>query len=335
MRPTDAPRATRTEVGQGSPGGSTASGTILAMDPQPPKPALEWAARSAGRGARVVRARPLPGGGWHANHLLELELPGGRRLTLVLRRWARPGWEVDDLDMTPAREAAVLERLEHAGLSTPRLVAIDAAGSEAGAPALLETVVPGSPIRRPRDAIAFARALAEPLLAIHAVPVNPPVDAASIPYRRYYDPTALVAPDWAADRRTWERAIEFGSLAAPDAQPTFIHRDYHPGNVLWSRRTGGGMRQVSGIVDWTSASFGPPAVDVGHMRWNLAASFGQAVADAFLDASHELGIAPGYSPEWDIRTSLDVLPELRPGDDPMAELRRIEEHVAGALAELG
>lgn len=204
------------------------AGTEPTVDAQPPRGALEWASRAAGPGARVIRAQPLRGGGWHANHRLELELPGGSRLWLVLRRWSRPGWEVDDPDMTPTREAAVLERLEHAGLSTPRLVAIDATGSEAGAQALLETVVPGTPIRRPRDPLAFARALTEPLTAIHAVPVDPAADAVAIPYRRYYDPTALAAPRWADDRRVWERAIEVSMQPAPDGPNVFIHRDYHP-----------------------------------------------------------------------------------------------------------
>jgi len=227
---------------------------------QPPRAALEWAARAAGPGARVVRARLLLGGGWHANHLVELELLGGRRLRLVLRCWARPGWDLDDPDMTAAREASILQRLEQAGLSTPRLIAVDATGSEAGVPALLETVVPGIPIRRPRDPIAFARALAEPLIAIHAVPVEPAADAASIPYRRYYDPTTLVAPAWAADRRPWERAIEVASKPLSDTLSTFIHRDYHPGNALWS----GG--RLTGIVDWTGASWGPPAADLAHLH---------------------------------------------------------------------
>ena len=253
----------------------------------------------------------------------------------MLRLWARTGWEIDDPDMTPDREASVLERLELAGLSTPRLVAVDVTGAKAGVPAILETIVPGTPIRRPRDPIAFARALAEPLIAIHAVPVDPVVDAVAIPYRRYYDPAALAAPDWVVDRRTWERAIEVAARPMPAVPSVFIHRDYHPGNVLWSRATGGATRRISGIVDWTSASYGLPEVDVGHMRWNLAAVLGRAAADAFLDACRELGIAPDYSPEWDIRTTLDVLPELRPGHDPIPELHRIEEHVARALAELG
>ena len=87
--------------------------------------------------------------------------------------------------------------------------------------------------------------------------------------------------------------------------PTFIHRDYHPGNTLWLRD------RFGGAVDWTSASWGPPWVDVGHMRWNLATLFGVPVANRFLQACGRLNIAPGYSPEFDIRSTLDVLPELR------------------------
>jgi aminoglycoside phosphotransferase (APT) family kinase protein len=64
----------------------------------------------------------------------------------------------------------------------------------------------------------------------------------------------------------------------PEAPRRFIHRDYHPANVLWQRGN------VSGIVDWTNASMGPPGVDVAHCRINLAALAGVAIADRFLEA---------------------------------------------------
>ena len=28
---------------------------------------------------------------------------------------------------------------------------------------------------------------------------------------------------------------------------------------------------LTGMVDWTQASWGPPELDLGHMRWNLVA----------------------------------------------------------------
>ncbi len=76
--------------------------------------------------------------------------------------------------------------------------------------------------------------------------------------------------------RTWARAVAAVREAPPPAVPTLIHRDYHPENTLWSRG------RLTGVVDWTQASWGPPELDVAHMRWNLAADHGQQVADEFL-----------------------------------------------------
>ena len=64
--------------------------------------------------------------------------------------------------------------------------------------------------------------------------------------------------------------------------PRFIHRDFHPGNVLWSRG------RVTGVVDWTNASAGPPAADVAHCRTNLVIMNGMASADRFRGAYEAL-----------------------------------------------
>jgi len=278
-----------------------------------------------------MAVRALRGGGWHANHLLTLELPDGRQRRFVLRRWARAGWEIDDPDMTPAREASVLDRLARIGTPTPRVVAVDPTGADADVPALLETVLPGGTIRRPRNRTTFADRLAEPLAWIHAVPTEPE-DGTTIPYRRFYDPASLEPPTWGSDRAMWQRAIELATRPAAAGASGFIHRDYHPGNVLWAGPPE--TPRVAGIVDWTSASIGPFAVDLGHMRWNLAAAYDRATADRFLATAQELGLADDFTPEWDVRSTLDVLPELRLGHDSAVSLQRTEDHVARALSAL-
>ena len=58
----------------------------------------------------------------------------------------------------------------------------------------------------------------------------------------------------------------------------FIHRDYHPGNTLWLGE------RLAAIVDWSSASFGPPGIDLSHMRANLAILFDVQTANVFLEA---------------------------------------------------
>jgi hypothetical protein len=47
---------------------------------------------------------------WLASHAVDVVDGSARKHRVVLRRWARPGWE-EDPEMTAAREAAVLERL--------------------------------------------------------------------------------------------------------------------------------------------------------------------------------------------------------------------------------
>ena len=113
---------------------------------------------------------------------------------------------------------------------------------------------------------------------------------------------------------------------------TLIHRDYHPGNTLWSRR------RLTGIVDWTQASSGPPGLDVGQMRWNLVAGHGQRVADRFLACYRAAsGRALDDQSYWDLVSLLDLLldvgdPVGEPGDITPADLQRFEDYASTLLA---
>lgn len=70
------------------------------------------------------------------------------------------------------------------------------------------------------------------------------------------------------------------------------------------------------VVDWTQASYGPPALDVGHMRWNLAADHGRTVADRFLDCYRAtIGRRLDHQAYWDLVSLLDL---LLAGEDPEA-----------------
>ena len=269
-----------------------------------PPASLRWAEEQAGE--RTLAALPMEST-WLANHLLVLR--DGREL--VLRRWARPGWADEDPDLNAAREALVLGRLAGTEVPAPELVAADVEAGTCDVPALLITRVPGAPFegRPPLGPLAAV------LHQIHAV------DPEGIPpYRRYHEPERLAIPSWAADRGVWERAIALAHDTPPELPERFIHRDYHPGNTLWEGA------QLTGVVDWTTGSRGPGAVDLGHLRWNLVVDYGQRVADAVLPH-------PEHHPYYDVVTALDVVDQLDP-TTPHAELLRFEDHVARALAEL-
>jgi aminoglycoside phosphotransferase (APT) family kinase protein len=289
---------------------------------RPPAAALGWAAAAVGAGARVVRVRPLASG-WLANHAVDVADAAGRRHRLVLRRWARPGWEVDDPTLTAAREAAALELLAQTPVPAPRLVAADPDGAACDVPALLLTRLPGSPPDPAADPRRLIGGLAAALPAIHAVDAA----AAALPaFHRFYDPASLAPPAWSAVPGLWAQVIEVAAGPGPPGEVCLVHRDYHPGNTLWS-----GGRLV-GVVDWNFASLGSPSVDLGHMRVNLATDLGLEWADEFLAAHHAL-TGFDHHPWWDLAAMVDVLPDWDPAPGP--EVDRLEAFVAAALGRLG
>jgi aminoglycoside/choline kinase family phosphotransferase len=126
----------------------------------------------------------------------------------------------------------------------------------------------------------------------------------------------------------------------PRAAATFLHRDFHPTNVLFRRG------RVSGVVDWVNACRGPAGVDVAHCRVNLVLLSGPDVADRFLDAYRRA--APGYEhdPLYDVAALLDsALPSpafyqpwraFGAREVPVPELRRrAEAQLARVLGRLG
>lgn len=292
----------------------------------PPTAAIEWARRAVGPRARVVSVEALLGGISHANHAIRLDAAPGPR-EVVLRRWVRPDWLEVDPEYSPSREVAVYDLLGHSAVPAPRLLATDVDGRECDVPAILVTRAPGFRLIRPADIGSFVEQLASVLPLIHGT--DPAAAQRLIPtYQPYYEGTEVRVPAWSSQQSAWRRAIELAVGPAPEGTSAFIHRDYHPGNTLWD------SGRLSAVVDWTSASWGPPPVDVAHMRINLATSFGLDAAEAFLDAYRTVaGESYLHDPRWDLRIAVDFLPDLG-GDRSRTELERLDEFVVRALARL-
>ena len=290
----------------------------------PPPEALAWAAAAVGAGTRVVAARALEGGTSSAVHALDLQDRAGARHAFVLRRYVRAEWLAEEPDV-PRREAAALEVLRQAGAAVPvpLLVAVDPGGAAAGGvPALLMTRLPGRIQWSPRDLDPYLERLAAVLPPIHAVAI--PAATPLPPYRPY--PLGIHRPPrWATRPRVWERAIEVHEGPPPRTDGSvFIHRDYHPGNVLWQDGA------VSGVIDWPSASIGVPEADVGHCRANLHSRFGPEAADRFLALYQAVSGRRVYHPYWDIAAAIGGMDESADARPGLAD----EAFVAAAVARL-
>lgn len=274
---------------------------------------LEWALRSLGPAAELVRVRRIHCNDHVVLHRLVVNHRGVHR-SLVLRRYVDREWLASEPDLA-SREAKVLRLLEAApGLRTPKLVAVDPNGREAGSPAVLMSDLGGKEEWKP-PSIERLAAVA-PL--VHQV--RPPRSFRR--YHRYYSGDALVPPAWSNQPKLWDRAFEVAEAATLDEDTAcFIHRDHHAGNVLWS------YGRVNGVIDWEPACLGPPAIDFAHVRANLAAWMG-------IGAARRYAKCPDIEvdPVWDIVDAVDFGEDELPG--PNAHRAR-EAFVADALSELG
>ena len=87
------------------------------------------------------------------------------------------------------------------------------------------------------------------------------------------DGVELRPPPWSARQTMWERVLEVVDGPPPSITPCFIHRDYHQGNTLTLED------RVSAVIDWPTAAWGPPGIDLARMRVNLVEEVDPPSAD--------------------------------------------------------
>jgi hypothetical protein len=260
--------------------------------------AREWLARSIGATTRDLDIVRMKGSTSSSVFLIQCS-QRFKPERFVLRVLDHQAWLAEEPDLA-AHEAAALEEAQKAGLRAPSLVAYAPDDIGFGAPAVLMSFVEGHIDLRPSDFQGWLDGLASELASIHRRTAN-----ALWRYHSWVDNVELTPPAWTTIPRMWEHAIALVRSPEPDAHPVFIHRDYHPTNVLWHKGA------VTGVVDWINACQDSAGVAVAHCRTNLAMMFGPATADRFLQTY--LGVANGfaYNPYWDLDSLLDMcIPQL-------------------------
>jgi Ser/Thr protein kinase RdoA (MazF antagonist) len=251
----------------------------------------------------------------------------------VLRVVTNEAWLAESPDLVEHEVAALDEAHRHVGIPTPRAIAAASGDVGFGAPVVLMSWLNGAVSLPARPPPAWLERLAATAVAIHRH-ARPRL---RWKYSSWTNKTALSVPAWSTlARDRWQRAFAIARAPAPHLPEVFIHRDFHPTNVLW--RDG----DVTGVVDWANACRGPAAVDVAHCRTNLTAMYGTDVADAFLGAYMRLAGRLDYQPYWDLDSMLDWVSsgpsfyapwgEFGLATIPREKLRqRFDEHLASIL----
>lgn len=281
-----------------------------------PVPVRQWIERVTGQ--RPVAWRRLPGASSSAVHAVRLTgpAPDDQGPVLVLRRWTWR-WLLDDEPEIVQRELDALAVAERAGLPAPRVVAADPTGEDVGdgVPVLLMTRVAGRAVADP-DLEQVARTAA----AIHDVA------APDLPHRFFrWNLTALTGPPAGApEPDLWTRALALRESALPRYELRFIHRDFHPGNVLVRRG------RVTGVVDWALTCLGPWECDVATCRSNLRRLGGPAPAEEFR-ARYCALTGRRFDPYWDLNYLLENQPEHWTPDT----VRRTEPLLRGLVDRVG
>jgi pimeloyl-ACP methyl ester carboxylesterase len=303
-----------------------------------------WVEDSLPDGERVTGAEPLHGGWTSEMRRLRVESPGGGR-QLVLRSFVKPFYR-RHAESLLTREAAVLTLLDGTDIPAARLLAVDATGSRCDDPSLLMSLLPGDVRLADEGAEARAVLLARQLVRIHAVAVTDATRPRT--YEAWTSPQRVGVPEATSRAGLWRRAVEVISGEPPAYEARFLHRDFHPGNVLFSGE-GAGQR-VSGVVDWVETSWGPTDLDVAHCSTALGLLHGPEVATVFADAYTAAGGRLSEDPAgrlyWRLLDALAFAPDAEKVAIPWRRLGRtdltpevltdrLEEYIAGLFTRFG
>ncbi|BCJ33962.1 hypothetical protein Athai_14650 [Actinocatenispora thailandica] len=300
---------------------------------RPSAETLAWVAASMGAGSRVVGHRRLTGGVCSAVHRLTVERRG-RRTFVVLRQY--PGGL--GLQATVQREIANLRVVAGSGIPVPSVLASDVSGaSTGGAPSLLMTRLAGHVDLSPADPRSWLTRIAELAASLHSL------DLPARPFRPWTDSwiaplDGFRVPAGARKPAVWKAA--FDAMAAPPPKDTavFLHGDFLPVNMLWSRG------RITGLTDWNGVHRGSRAIDVGQCRRYLAALHSPEWAEQ-LRSRYESIAGVALDPWWDLYALLhydDSQPKWIRGQvagrrpvDVSGMASRVEVAVETALRRLG
>lgn len=281
-----------------------------------------WVEKGLSEAERIEDVARLRGG-W-TSEMRRLDICGrdGRR-SLVLRSFVKPFY-VRHAEGLLTREAAVLRLLGGTDVPAARLVAVDPTAQHCDHPSLLMSLLPGTVRLGDEGTDRRAELLAHQLLRIHRLPVT--AEARPRAYQAWTSPERVSPPEDTDQPELWQRAVDVIRREPPQYRACFLHRDFHPGNVLFTG-DGDGLR-ISGVVDWVETSWGPADLDVAHCSTALAllhgVSAGMHFADRYVAAGGTLAEERAAHLYWRLLDALAFAPDAEKVAVPWREMGRAD-----------
>lgn len=249
----------------------------------PPLERIQAFLQPAFPGGQLRAARKLEGSFSNFTHLVEVILPDGEVLPVVLRRYNPAN---GDMELKANIEFHTLAWLHGNGIPVAKPIRLDSDGHLLGLPGFAMHFLPGRlqmwPDAPPAHPLDFARKAGAMLARIHALPCDPP-------------------PPFLADGNAWTLwFLQSGEMPAPlrahpdgraiwdavrahlpdfkQSKNALHHGDYWEGNLLWQGEA------ISAVMDWEEAGYGEPGADVAYFLMGMALVGQPGAARAFLRA---------------------------------------------------
>ena len=305
----------------GHPSNGLGAEVAAVLRVRPPDGTMRWLLDVL-EAVEVVAVEPLRGGTTSALHRVTVRSSNGTPVTVVMRRYVRAG-VVEETPDIAHREMTALRLVAGSSIPAPALLAADPDATVTAAPTIVMSALEGRVVWEPRRRREWLAEIAAAIVDVHTIAV--PSEVAVHPIARY-DQRNYQPPDWAERPDVWETAIEIFRGPIPGGDNCFVHRDFHPGNLLWRRG------RISGVVDWQAACIGPASIDPAHCRMNLL-YFDQDLADEFREVwEQRSGLR--FHPWADVMSIIGILDNLRQRPPSPRARRAMETALAHAIAAL-
>jgi aminoglycoside phosphotransferase (APT) family kinase protein len=284
-------------------------------------------------GSALSAIRPIEGDFYNSVYMVKAHSAAGSPMHMVIKSYEECG---NDRSEKAGREFKALTWLRDHRVPAPEPLYLDEGGAFLGSPSIVTSYVPGTqfivPANPPSDPLDWGHALGVMLAKIHSTPC----DATAQSLLLDANSEALwflhsgVVPDYMSaypdGAEVWQTVHDL----LPDihqVQPTLVHLDYWPGNVIWDQG------QITGVIDWEEAAYGDPAIDVAYCRMDMFTSGMAQAADELLAAYEvEMGRPVANLGFWELAANPRPMYDPSWGASVKQELRRF---IADARRRIG